>query len=51
MARAAATVSTDMSGTNDRAIPLAHHDIVSILETVRAGAVADTLLAFFELFE
>ena len=42
---------TDMSWTNDRAVPMAHHDIVSILETIRARAVADALLALLELLE
>ena len=40
-----------MSRANDCAVPVAHHDIVSILETVRAGAVADALLAFLELLK
>ena len=40
-----------MSGANDCPVPVAHHDIVSILETIRAGAVADTLLALLELLE
>ena len=30
---------------------MAHHDIVSVLETIRAGAIADALLAFLELFK
>ena len=42
---------TDMSWTNDRAVPMAHHDIVSILETIRARAVSNTLLALLELLE
>ena len=40
-----------MSRADDCAVPVAHHDIVSILETIRAGAVADTLLALLELLE
>ena len=40
-----------MSRTDDRSIPVGHHNIVSILETVRAGAVADALLAFLELLK
>lgn len=42
---------TNMSGANDCPVPVAHHDIVSILETIRAGAVANTLLALLELLE
>jgi hypothetical protein len=30
---------------------MGHHDIVAVLETVRAGAIADALLAFLELLE
>ena len=40
-----------MAWTNNCAVPVAHHDIVSILEAVGAGAVTDALLALFELFE
>lgn len=40
-----------MSGANDCTIPVAHHDIVSILEAIRAGPVTDALLAFLELLK
>ena len=40
-----------MSWADDCAIPVAHHDIVAILEAVRARAVADALLALLELLE
>ena len=40
-----------MPWPNDCAIPMAHHDIVSILETVRTRAISDTLLALLELFQ
>ena len=40
-----------MPWADDGAVPVAHHDIVSILEAVGAGAVTDALLALFELFE
>lgn len=42
---------THMSWTNNSAVPVAHHDIVRVLETVRARAVSDTLLALLELLE
>ena len=40
-----------MPWADDCAIPVAHHDIVAILEAVRARAVADALLALLELLE
>ena len=40
-----------MSWTDDGAVPMAHHDIVSVLETVGARAIADTLLALLELLQ
>jgi hypothetical protein len=40
-----------MSRADDSAVPVGHHDIVSILEAVGAGAIADALLALLELFE
>ena len=42
---------THMSRTDDSTCPVAHEDIVAILKTVRARAIADTLLALLELFE
>lgn len=42
---------TYVAGADDRAVPLAHHDIVSVLQTVRAGPIADAFLTFLELFE
>ena len=43
--------ATYVPWANDGAVPVAHHDIVSILETVRTRAVSDTLLALLELFQ
>ena len=40
-----------MPRTNDRPIPVAHHDIVRIIEAVRTRAIPDPLLALLELFE
>lgn len=40
-----------MSRANDRAVPVGHHDIVSILETVRARAIANALLALLQFFQ
>lgn len=43
--------ATHMSWTDDCAVPVAHHDIVAILETVRARPVTNALLALLEFFE
>ena len=40
-----------MARTDDGAVPVAHHDIVAIFETVRARAVSDSFFALFELLE
>ena len=40
-----------MTGTDDCAGPIAHEDIVAILETVRARTITDTLLTLLELLE
>ena len=40
-----------MAGADDGAVPLAHEDVVAVLEAVGARAVADALLALLELFE
>lgn len=40
-----------VSGTNNCPIPVAHHDIVSILEAIGTRAVSDPLLALLELLE
>lgn len=40
-----------MSWSDDSSIPVGHHDIVAIFETVRTGAIADSLFTFFEFFE
>lgn len=40
-----------MSWTDDGSIPVAHEDVVSIFETVRARAITDALLALLEFFE
>ncbi len=39
-----------MSWTDDGPVPVAHHDIVAIFETVRAGSVSDSFFALFEFF-
>ena len=44
-------VPTYMSRSDDCPVPVAHHDIVRIIETVRTRAVSDPLLALLELFE
>ena len=44
-------METHMSWANDSAVPVAHHDIVAVLETVRARSIADALLALLELLE
>jgi hypothetical protein len=36
---------------DDRAVPVAHQDIVAVLEPIRARAIADALLALLELLE
>ena len=43
--------SAYMTGTDDGAVPVAHHDIVAIFETVRARAVSDSFFALFKLLE
>jgi len=40
-----------MSGAYDCPIPVAHHDIVSILEAIGTRAVSDPLLALLQLLE
>lgn len=40
-----------MAGSDDSAVPVAHHDIVAVLEAIRARAIADALLALLELLE
>ena len=41
-----------MPRPDDGSVPVAHHDIVAILEvTVGAGPIADAFLALLELFE
>jgi hypothetical protein len=40
-----------MSRANDCPIPVAHHDIVTIFQTVRARSIADAFLAFLELLK
>jgi hypothetical protein len=42
---------THMARPNNSAIPVAHHDIVRVLEPVGARAIADPFLALLELFE
>ena len=43
--------TTYVSGADNSTVPVAHHDIVPILETIGARAVADALLALLELLE
>jgi len=40
-----------MTWTNDSAIPLTHHNIVPILQSVRTRPIADAFFAFLKLFE
>jgi len=40
-----------MSRADDCPVPVAHHDIVRIVEAVRTRAVSDALLALLELLE
>jgi len=40
-----------MARTDDGAVPFAHHDIVSIFQSVRTRTVANALFALFEFFE
>ena len=44
-------VGTYMPRANDGPIPVTHHDIVAIFQTVRARAIAYTFLAFLELLK
>ncbi len=43
--------ATYVSWTNNRAIPVAHHDIVAVLQTVRARPITNAFLALFKFFE
>lgn len=40
-----------MTRTDDSAVPIAHHDIVAVFETIGARAIANALLALLELFQ
>lgn len=40
-----------MSRANNCAIPVAHHNIITILETVRARAIPDALLTLLEFLQ
>lgn len=40
-----------MSWTDDGAVPVAHHDIVAIFQTIRTRPVSDSLFTLFQLFE
>ena len=42
---------TYMARANDGSIPIAHHDILAILQAIRARAIADTFLALLEFFK
>lgn len=42
---------TYMTRANDGSVPVAHHDIIAILQAIRTGAVADAFLALFEFFK
>lgn len=45
------TEKTHMPRPNNGAVPVAHQDIVRVLETVGARPVANALLALLELLE
>ena len=45
------SVATYVSGTNDCPYPVAHRDIVAILEAIRTRAVSNSLLTLLELLE
>jgi hypothetical protein len=40
-----------MARANNGSIPIAHHDIIAILQAIRARAIADTFLALLEFFK
>ena len=40
-----------MAGTDYCASPVAHENIVAILETIGTGAITDTLLTLLQLFK
>lgn len=40
-----------VSWPNDGAVPLSHRDIVTVLQTIGARSIADTLLAFLKFLE
>ena len=42
--------STYVPRSEDGSVPVAHHDVVAIGESVAAGAIANALLALLELF-
>ena len=42
---------THMSWPDDRAVPLAHHHVIAVLEAIRARAIANALLALLELLQ
>ena len=44
-------VATYMPGADDGPVPVAHHDIVPIIEAIRTRAISDSLLALLEFLE
>lgn len=42
---------TYMAGANDGSIPVAHQDVIAILQAIGARPIADTFLALFEFFK
>ena len=40
-----------MAGANDGSIPVAHQDVIAILQAIGARPIADTFLALFEFFK
>lgn len=45
------SAATYMPGADDCPVPVAHHDIVSILEAIGTRAISDPLLALLELLK
>lgn len=40
-----------MAWTDDSPRPIGHHQVIAVLETVRARSITDPLFALFELFQ
>jgi len=42
---------TYMARANNGSIPIAHHDILAVLQAIRARAITNAFLAFLEFFK